>query len=156
MSATIPGASADSISAPSSAAFRRRTAISTSGNSGTKKRVGAVNCFQFIRLTPRGLANIQTKEREVQLLPTIQPSQQSSLSREEIATLSDEVRELAKQRDAVILAHNYQVPEVQDIADYVGDSLALRARRPLRPSVIDFCGVTSWPRRRSSLPTRPL
>ncbi|MGH3924214.1 MAG: quinolinate synthase NadA, partial [Pseudonocardiaceae bacterium] len=38
---------------------------------------------------------------------------------------SEEVRELARQRDAVLLAHNYQVPEVQDIADHVGDSLAL-------------------------------
>jgi quinolinate synthase len=35
-----------------------------------------------------------------------------------------EVRRLAAQRDAVILAHNYQVPEIQDIADHVGDSLA--------------------------------
>ena len=39
--------------------------------------------------------------------------------------LSDEVRALAAERDAVILAHNYQVPEVQDVADYVGDSLGL-------------------------------
>jgi quinolinate synthase len=78
----------------------------------------------------------------VQLLPTIQPSPQSSLSREEIATLSDEVHELAKQRDAVILAHNYQVPEVQDVADYVGDSLGLsRQAAAADASVIDFCGV---------------
>ena len=35
------------------------------------------------------------------------------------------VRELARQRDAVLLAHNYQVPEIQDVADHVGDSLAL-------------------------------
>jgi quinolinate synthase len=78
----------------------------------------------------------------VQPLPTIQPSQQASLSREEIATLSDEVRELAKQRDAVILAHNYQVPEIQDVADYVGDSLGLsRQAASTDASVIDFCGV---------------
>ena len=38
---------------------------------------------------------------------------------------AEEVRALAKQRDAVILAHNYQVPEIQEIAHHVGDSLAL-------------------------------
>ena len=54
----------------------------------------------------------------------------------------DEVRELARQRDAVILAHNYQVPEIQDIADHVGDSLALsRVAANVDESVIVFCGV---------------
>ncbi len=55
---------------------------------------------------------------------------------------ADEVRTLAKERDAVILAHNYQVPDVQDIADYVGDSLALsRIAAASDASVIVFCGV---------------
>ena len=45
------------------------------------------------------------------------------LSPAQIAELKDEVRALAVKRNAVILAHNYQVPEVQDVADYVGDSL---------------------------------
>lgn len=53
-----------------------------------------------------------------------------------------EVRELAGQRDAVVLAHNYQVPEIQDIADYVGDSLALsRIAADCAASTIVFCGV---------------
>lgn len=54
----------------------------------------------------------------------------------------DEVRRLAKERDAVILAHNYQVPEIQDIADHTGDSLALsRIAADSSASTIVFCGV---------------
>lgn len=53
-----------------------------------------------------------------------------------------QVRALAAERDAVILAHNYQVPQIQDIADQVGDSLALsRAAATSDASVIVFCGV---------------
>src|SRR5436305_1454700 len=57
-------------------------------------------------------------------------------------TLADEVRALAQERDAVILAHNYQLPEVQDVADYVGDSLGLsRQAAAADAEVIAFCGV---------------
>jgi quinolinate synthase len=60
----------------------------------------------------------------------------------EIGTLHDEVRALAKQRNAVILAHNYQVPEVQDVADYVGDSLGLSQQAAATDAdVIVFAGV---------------
>ena len=60
----------------------------------------------------------------------------------ERATWTAEVRRLAKARDAVILAHNYQVAEIQDIADHVGDSLALsRVAAEVNASVIVFCGV---------------
>ena len=53
-----------------------------------------------------------------------------------------EIRELARRRDAVLLAHNYQVPEVQDVADHVGDSLALsRIAATSAASTIVFCGV---------------
>jgi quinolinate synthase len=55
---------------------------------------------------------------------------------------ADEVRALARARDAVILAHNYQLPEIQDIADHVGDSLALsRVAASVEQSTIVFCGV---------------
>jgi len=57
-------------------------------------------------------------------------------------TLHDEVRALAAERDAVILAHNYQRPDVQDVADYVGDSLGLsRQAAATAAEVIVFCGV---------------
>ena len=76
-------------------------------------------------------------------LPTIQePVPGLNLSDGEIAELSDEVRALAAERDAVILAHNYQVPEIQDVADYVGDSLGLsRQAADADAEVIAFCGV---------------
>ncbi|MGH9063172.1 MAG: quinolinate synthase NadA [Acidimicrobiales bacterium] len=54
----------------------------------------------------------------------------------------DELRRLARRRGAVILAHNYQVPEVQDVADHVGDSLALsRVAAASTASTIVFAGV---------------
>jgi quinolinate synthase len=57
-------------------------------------------------------------------------------------SLHDEVRALAQERDAVIIAHNYQRPEVQDVADYVGDSLGLsRWAAASDAEVIVFCGV---------------
>lgn len=58
------------------------------------------------------------------------------------AEWATEVRRLAAQRDAVILAHNYQRPEIQDVADHVGDSLALsRAAARSDAATIVFCGV---------------
>jgi quinolinate synthase len=59
-----------------------------------------------------------------------------------IATMQDEVKALAREREAVILAHNYQVPEVQDVADFVGDSLGLsREAAATDADAIVFCGV---------------
>jgi quinolinate synthase len=61
---------------------------------------------------------------------------------ENIPALQEEVRALAQERDAVILAHNYQLPEIQDVADYVGDSLGLSQQAAKADAeVIVFCGV---------------
>jgi quinolinate synthase len=61
---------------------------------------------------------------------------------EDLDALKADVRELARERNAVILAHNYQLPEVQDVADYVGDSLGLsRKAADAGADTIAFCGV---------------
>ena len=66
----------------------------------------------------------------------------SLLSLESIPQLQAEIRALAERRGAVILAHNYQLPEVQDVADFVGDSLGLsRQGAKTEKGVIAFCGV---------------
>ena len=70
------------------------------------------------------------------------PSRPLEGRRGAVHALQEEVRELARARDAVILAHNYQVPEVQDVADYVGDSLGLsRQAAATDAGTIVFCGV---------------
>jgi quinolinate synthase len=64
------------------------------------------------------------------------------MPRAQFDALSREILVLKKQLNAVILAHNYQVPEIQDIADYVGDSLGLSQQAAqTKADVIVFCGV---------------
>jgi len=61
---------------------------------------------------------------------------------EELKQLADEIKELRRKRNAVILAHNYQRDEIQEIADYCGDSLELsRLAAESAADVIAFCGV---------------
>src|SRR6202023_1826824 len=58
------------------------------------------------------------------------------------ATIADEILDLKKQRKAILLAHHYQEPEIQELADVIGDSLELaRKARDFSGDVIAFCGV---------------
>jgi len=73
------------------------------------------------------------------MLPVIDPEPQAPI---DVPALQKEIRELAQRRNAVIIAHNYQRPEVQDVADFVGDSLGLsRKAAAVEQDVIVFCGV---------------
>jgi quinolinate synthase len=72
-------------------------------------------------------------------LPVIDPLPYPA---EAVAGLQAEIRALARSHNAIILAHNYQRPEVQDVADFVGDSLGLSRRAAqVAEDVIVFCGV---------------
>jgi quinolinate synthase len=71
-------------------------------------------------------------------IPTIRPP----MPMDRAAILSREITELKTRLHAVILAHNYQVPEIQDVADFVGDSLGLAQQAAKTDAeVIVFCGV---------------
>ncbi len=74
--------------------------------------------------------------------PVASPEAGSDLAPADVADLEAEIRALAREQDAVILAHNYQLPEVQKIADQVGDSLQLAiVGKQVPQSTIVFCGV---------------
>ncbi len=74
--------------------------------------------------------------------PVASPEAGEDLTAAEVGALEEEIRALAREKDAVILAHNYQLPEIQKIADHVGDSLQLAITGKKVPqSTILFCGV---------------
>src|SRR3954454_5206983 len=90
----------------------------------------------------QGSANIGKEVGMPTELPTVHPTAEAGLEPDAISSLSAEVRALAAERNAVILAHNYQVPEIQDVANLTGDSLQLsREAAATDADVIAFCGV---------------
>src|SRR5579872_6655965 len=78
----------------------------------------------LLELTPMGVTmpSAPPAPAPVSAMPVIEAAPYSA---EEIRSLQGEIRSLAAARRAVVLAHNYQRPEVQDVADFVGDSLGL-------------------------------
>ena len=76
------------------------------------------------------------------MAPIANPYAEDTLSPVDVSRIQDEVRALARERNAVILAHNYQVGDIQEVADYVGDSLGLSQKAAgVDEDVIAFCGV---------------
>src|SRR4051794_27176142 len=94
-------------------------------------------CAHALRRRPGSVPVVGAHSMNLPMAPTVAPA-----VFENIPALQAEVRALAAERNAVILAHNYQVPEVQDVADYVGDSLGLSQQAARAGAdVIAFCGV---------------
>jgi quinolinate synthase len=74
--------------------------------------------------------------------PVANPQAGAELAEADVAALEEEIRALARAEDAVILAHNYQLPEIQKVADHVGDSLGLAViGKQVPQQTIVFCGV---------------
>jgi quinolinate synthase len=74
--------------------------------------------------------------------PVANPDSGSDLPLPEVAALEEEIRVLAREKNAIILAHNYQLPEIQKIAHHVGDSLGLAIiGKKVPQTTIVFCGV---------------
>ena len=90
------------------------------------------------------LAEVQPRRDDcLEVRKPLPPARLDALSRDILA--------LKKRLNAVILAHNYQEPEIQDLGDYVGDSLVL-SNKPLKraPTSLSSAGSISWPRRPKS------
>ena len=107
--------------------------------------IGESHSCLCVQLTPRPVGDSFPRMTD---LTEIQPAGvdrfpvRRPLPPAQVDSLSREILELKRRLNAVILAHNYQVPEIQDIADFVGDSLGLSQQAAQTPAdVIVFCGV---------------
>lgn len=86
--------------------------------------------------------NSEQTTEPLALFETPDPWNVDEADLDEIRALQDEIRQLARERNAVILAHNYQLPAVQEVADELGDSLALAVKATKTDAErIIFCGV---------------
>src|SRR5579864_2641772 len=88
-------------------------------------------------MTPVAVSNETYESRY-----TLPPIEEIHDTAEEILAKQDRVRKLCQERNAIILAHHYQRPEVQEVADYVADSLRLsQSAAATDAETIVFCGV---------------
>src|SRR3954454_6904462 len=119
---------------------RRRDARDHPGDRGHGRTLRVGGCPHALRPRTGPLPSPGAAAVNLPMAPTATPP--PLLALEDVPRLQDEVRALARERNAVILAHNYQLPEVQDVADYVGDSLGLsRQAAATDADVVAFCGV---------------
>jgi quinolinate synthase len=101
-------------------------------------RAGAVLAGTRVKDTSRAIREAAERATEALALP-VEPAGDPAT----FPALQAEIRRLAAEQDAVILAHSYERPEIQDVADHVGDSLMLsRVAASAPQSTIVFCGVS--------------
>ena len=117
---------------------RRRHAADAEGGRVDRRRLHLGRCDHPQRTGAGSVSHPHAADMNLPMLGAVD----APLMLENIPALQEEVRAMAARRGAVILAHNYQLPEIQDVADYVGDSLGLSQQAAAAEAdTIVFCGV---------------